>query len=769
MDEGCTKAVYTLFKQMFDKQLIYRGNYLVNWDPVHQTAISDDEVEYEEKQGKLYFIRYPLEEGGMITIATTRPETMLADVAVAVSKKDAHLVGKKVILPLQNRKIPIILDDYVDSEFGTGKVKITPAHDPNDYQMAKRHNLPMINMMTPDGRVNEQGGEFEGLTMAKARTAIVEALKKLDLLEKTEEHVHRVGRSYRSKAIIEPYLSKQWFIKMAPFKQRLIDLVKNDEVRLIPPEWKSTYFHWIENLRDWCISRQLYWGHRIPVYYHTHSEKIVCGGTEVPKEVLENPDEWRQDEDVLDTWFSSALWPFSTLGYPQQTKELKQFFPLSILITGHDILFFWVARMLMMSEFVFQKPPFPKVFLHGLIFGKSYWTQNEKGHISYVEEKERREYELGQPIPKGVHTKWEKMSKSKGNIIDPIQIVDEFGADAMRMALCSASTQNKQIDLDLRSFEEFKHFSNKVWNAARFALQNLTDKNAFVLDFDLDFNALELEDKWIMQRAKTTVELFCNGLDECQYEVATKAAYRFFWDELCAYYLELTKPVFFGKRGDSTLKKQKQWILLYALTIALRLLHPLAPFITEEIFSYLKQIPISITSTHPYTKDLIATLQSECLACALFPKLDYDFSSSIESFKKINEMLKFLRHLRASFKINPQDTLDVYMVCSPLQNSYIIELLGKTKPIYYVEALPDFEFASSAKINEVEVAVPLPKEYVEKEKARRKKEKETLEGDLISLKKRLENSAFLQNAPKDVIEQLKRRQKEIEDRLSFLA
>lgn len=390
MDDGNNKAVRKVFKKMYDDGFIYRGNYLVNWDSITQTALADDEVEHEEKDSFIWYFKYPIADSDkFITIATTRPETMLGDTAIAVSPKDERffsLKNKKVILPIVNRKLPVIEDSYVDPSFGSGAVKITPAHDPNDYEIGIRHKLESINIMNPDGTINENGLEFEGLKMADARKAIVEKMQSLGLVEKIEPYKLRVGVSYRSKAVIEPYLSKQWFVKTTAFKDKLISAVKDGKVKLIPKHWESTYFYWINNLRDWCISRNLWWGHQIPIWYNKEDpEKIICfDGDGLPPEVEKNPDQWRQEEDVLDTWYSSALWPFSALGWPDDFSEMKKYYPNAVLITGHDILFFWVARMILMGEYVMNEIPFHHTFIHGLIYGKSYWRTDSDGSISYV-------------------------------------------------------------------------------------------------------------------------------------------------------------------------------------------------------------------------------------------------------------------------------------------------------------------------------------------------------------------------------------------------
>jgi valyl-tRNA synthetase len=517
MDEGCNKAVRTVFHKMYQDGLIYRGDYLVNWDPVTQTALSDDEVEHEERSSFLWHIRYPLEDGkGHIVVATTRPETMLGDSAVAVHPDDERyrsLIGSRIRLPLTGRLIPIVADPFVDPQFGSGAVKITPAHDFNDYELGQRHNLQMINIMTPDGRINEEGGVFAGLSMEESRHQVLTKLKEEHLLERTEPHTLRVGLSYRSKAVIQPYLSKQWFVRMTHFKEQLLSAVREKRVSLIPPHWQETYEHWINNLRDWCVSRQLWWGHRIPIWYDkADPEHFICyAGEGVPPEVERDPARWQQDNDVLDTWFSSALWPFSTLGWPDQTEELKRFYPTSTLVTGHDILFFWVARMILMGEYVMRDVPFHNAFLHGLIYGKSYWRVRPDGMISYVDSAEKKRYDLGAPVPSDVESKWEKMSKSKGNVLDPIELIKDYGTDALRMALCSSVTYARQIDLDLRRFEEYKNFANKLWNGARFVLLNLQGGELPALSAEalmqgLDESELSLEDRWILSVLNRTIK-----------------------------------------------------------------------------------------------------------------------------------------------------------------------------------------------------------------------------------------------------------------------
>ncbi len=762
MDKDANLAVRTLFKKMFDEGLIYRGDYLVNWDPVTQTALADDEVEYEEKETKLWHFQYPLEEGeGHLTIATTRPETMLGDVAVAVSPKDPRykaLVGKNVILPIVNRKLPIVADTYVDPEFGTGVVKITPAHDPNDWELGKRHDLPLINILNADGTLNENGLEFEGLTMEEARLRVVKRMEELGHLDKIQPYTHRVGVSYRSKAIIEPYLSKQWFIRMEPFKKKLIDAVKKNKVKIIPKTWENTYFHWIENLRDWCISRQLWWGHRIPIWYH-ESERVICfEGEGKPPEVEKDPSGWTQDPDVLDTWFSSSLWPFSSLGWPHKTNELKKFYPNSVLVTGHDILFFWVARMIMMGEYVTGEVPFPETSLQGLIFGKSYWRENEDGGITYVSHEEEG---------KDIHSKWEKMSKSKGNVIDPIEIINTFGADAMRMALSASATHSPQIDLDRRRFEEFKNFTNKIWNGSRFVLMNLTITSEELME---GLSELGLDDRWILSVLNRTINEMGSHLKGYHFDRAAMRGYTFFWDEFCAYYVEMAKPTLFGKGGDS---KNKQKVLTLVLLAAIRLMHPIAPFITEEIFHLLKEkFPgLKESNPDPYTQEAIQALLSPACVVSPYPKVirKEDISPETEeTFAFVNEVVYAIRNIRAEMKLPPATATDVIIEGKTTlveKHQEIILSLVRIKGLVFNPKESPKGFTSSASVKDLKIIIPLPEEFQEREKERLAKEKEKLEKQIASLKNQLNNPNFVERAPKELVEKTKTQLEEAERKL----
>lgn len=770
MDPEVNKAVIKLFKKLFDEKLIYQGYYLVNWDPVTQTALADDEVEYEEKKDALYFIKYPITHSNkFIIIATTRPETLLGDTAVAVSKKDeryASFIGEKIKLPFTQREIPIVADHYVDPEFGTGAVKITPAHDFNDYEVAKRNDLQMINIMTPDGKINHNGGAFEGFSMQEARKKIVQELKEAGLLVKIEPYVHRVGTSYRSKAIIEPYLSKQWFIRMAPFAKKLRRAVEEADVKLYPDNWKNTYFYWIDNLRDWCISRQLWWGHRIPIWYNkSDPEKVICHIEEgLPKEVAENPGDWRQESDVLDTWFSSALWPFSTLGWPKKTNDLQKFYPNNLLITGHDILFFWVARMLMMGEYALEKLPFNEVILTGLIYGKSYWRKTSNGGITYVSPEERMSYDLGKTPPKDVHSKWEKISKSKGNAIDPREIIDLYGTCAMRMALASTSCQLRQIDLDRRKFEEYKNFANKVWNGARFVLTHLQNLSLKDLKEGLVLDRLALEDRWIILKLSETVKAVTSALDQYLFDQAAQKAYDFYWNELCAYYLEIVKPYLFDKAGSAKDKKQKQILLFVVLTASIRLLHPMAPFITEELFKTLKNIfPSQELDEMPdiFTTEALNALKAECCMVSYFPKSFSDetfFHKVDDEFNFLQKLIYSIRNIRGEMKLSPGMKTDLYIESNHStfieSHANILTALLPIQKIHFDQKCKE-AFSSTSHVEKTTITIPMPQELIAGEKRRLQKEEQKKLQSIEILKKKLSNESFIERAPKELVEKQK--------------
>jgi valyl-tRNA synthetase len=764
MDDVSTRAVKTMFKKMFDDGLIYRGDYLVNWDPLLQTAIADDEVEHEEKASSLWYFNYPVEgeKGRFLTIATTRPETMLGDTAVAVNPNDERykdLIGKKIRLPITDRIIPIIADRYVDPKFGSGAVKITPAHDFNDYEIGVRHNLEMINIMAPDASIN-------GMSVEAAREDVIQKMKALGLIEKIEPHTLRIGISYKSKAVIQPYLSKQWFIKMAPFKEKLLDAVRTEKVKIVPKDWEKTYFHWIENLRDWCISRQLWWGHQIPVWHNKKNpEQMICHIEEgLPEEVLKNPHDWVQEEDVLDTWFSSALWPLTTLGWPDNTDDFQTFYPTSTLITGHDILFFWVARMILMGEYATGKVPFEETFIHGLIYGKSYWRVQDDGNIAYAPAKERLAYELGEPLPKDILSKWEKMSKSKGNVIDPLEIIGEYGTDAMRFALTSSVTHARQIDLDRRRFEEYKNFANKLWNATRFILLNLEDLGP--LHENLDPKLFTLDDKWILSRLNQTIQDVNQKLTSYHFNEAAKQIYEFFWDEFCAYYLELSKPYLFAKAGSLEMRINKQHILLIVLLASVRLMHPIVPFITEEIFSLLKERFTIAAATDPYLKDVLEALSSEACIIAPYPEnlSPSDISQTTEAeFSLLNEVVYALRNIRAELQVPLGRSIDVYLMSDDTITLKFIydnrQILHSLVRIQNIESSHKHDLLSAAGatalVRGIKIFVPLPSELKAKEKLRLAKELEKLSLQLQSLEQKLQNPDFTSKAPEPLVTKTK--------------
>ncbi|MFN3407067.1 MAG: valine--tRNA ligase, partial [Caldimicrobium sp.] len=603
MDEGLSKAVREVFYRLWTEGLIYRGNYIINWCPRCHTALADLEVEFELKPGKLWYIKYPLEDhSGYIIVATTRPETLLGDTAVAVHPEDErykHLIGKFLILPLLNRRIPIIADKTVDPEFGTGAVKITPAHDFNDFEVAKRHNLPFVKVIDEWGKMTKEAGPYAGLERYEARKRIIEDLIKENLLQSEEDYNLVVGHCYRCNTIIEPLLSKQWFIKMKPLAQPGIAAVEYGFIQFYPENWKNLYFDWMKNIRDWCISRQIWWGHRIPVWYCN-----FCGEVIVSKEdKIETcpkcgSSDLIADEDVLDTWFSSALWPFSTMGWPEHTTTLKTFYPTSVLVTSFDIIYFWVARMIMMGLHFMGAIPFQKVYIHALV-------RDEKG---------------------------QKMSKSKGNVIDPLEIIEKFGCDALRFTLVALAAQGRDIKLSVKRIEGYKHFINKIWNAGRFVLMNIEGLDREDLK-SLDFNTLPLFSKWILHRLMTTIEKVRAKFEEMEFDQAAMALYHFFWDEFCDWYLEISKILL----KNDQYKKSTQAVLYLVLNYVLRLFHPFIPFITEELWNNLpfKEAPFLLKTTYPQKLDIpihqeelfIANLIMEIITSIRALKTEYNISA----------------------------------------------------------------------------------------------------------------------------------------------
>jgi len=553
MDEGLSRAVRAAFVRLYEKGLIYRGKYLVNWCPRCGTAISDLEVEHEEERGKLYWVRYPLVEGGYIEVATTRPETILGDTAVAVNPEDGRykgLVDKTAILPVLGRRIPIIADRAVDMEFGTGAVKVTPGHDPNDYEIGQRHNLPIVNAMKPDGTMSEEAGPYAGLDRYEARERLLADLEKEGLLIKVEDHLHAPGRCQRCHTMIEPLISEQWFIKIKPLAERALDVVRKGRIEIIPERFTKVYYNWLENIRDWCISRQLWWGHRIPVWYCSDCQALIAS-IEEPRECRScQGTNLRQDPDILDTWFSSALWPFSTLGWPDATEDLGYFYPTKVMETAYDILFFWVARMIMMGLECAGDIPFHIVYLHGLV---------------------RDEY-------------GEKMSRSKGNVIDPLEVMDEYGTDALRFTLMTGSTPGNDMRLSMQQVEASRNFANKIWNAARFVISNLPEEYNLP-GGDPWERDLTLPDRWILSRHNRLIEEVNRLMEGYQFGEAGRQIYEFLWGEYCDWYIEASKVALYGH--DEKAKERTRYVLVYVLERTLRLLHPFMPFVTEEIWQHL--------------------------------------------------------------------------------------------------------------------------------------------------------------------------------------
>ena len=663
LDEGCSEAVKEVFVRLYEKGLIYRGERIINWCPHCLTSISDAEVEYGEQAGHFWHINYPLADGsGVIEIATTRPETLLGDTAVAVNPDDPRyqdMVGKMLILPLVNKEIPIVADSYVDMEFGTGAVKITPAHDPNDFEVGLRHNLPVINVMTDDAHINENGGKYEGMDRYEARKAIVADLEKGGYLVKVKDHSHNVGSCYRCSTTVEPRVSKQWFVKMEPLAKPAIEAVKNGETRFIPERFDKIYFHWMENIKDWCISRQLWWGHRIPAYYCDD-----CGEMVVSKTAVETcpkcGGKMHQDEDTLDTWFSSALWPFSTLGWPNETEDLKFFYTTSTLVTGYDIIFFWVARMIFSAIEQTGKAPFETVFIHGLV-------RDAQGR---------------------------KMSKSLGNGIDPLAVIEEFGADALRLTLSTNNSPGNDMRYSDDKVRASRNFANKLWNASRFILMNLSDE---ITDESLP-ETLTAEDKWVLSQYNELVRQVTDNLDKFELGIAVAKLYDFIWDVFCDWYIELCKARLQAGGEES---KNAQKVLVYVMNNTLKLLHPFMPFITEEIWQAL-----------PHT--------GESIMVAKFPEYseELNFSEEEKEFGRVVDAIRAIRNARAEMNVPPSRKAKVYIETQYPEafkagERFFFRLAGASE----VEIAPEvkLEGAVSAVTDSARIFIPLA-DLIDKEK-----------------------------------------------------
>ncbi|MGN0335673.1 MAG: valine--tRNA ligase [Lachnospiraceae bacterium] len=711
MDEGCSEAVLEVFCRLYEKGYIYKGSRIINWCPVCQTSISDAEVEHEEQAGHFWHIDYPIKDSDkFVEIATTRPETMLGDTALAVNPEDERyqdIIGKTVIVPLINREIPVIADSYVDKEFGTGVVKITPAHDPNDFEVGRRHNLPEINILNDDATINENGGKYAGLDRYEARKLMVKELEESGLLVKIEEHVHNVGTHDRCGTTIEPMIKQQWFVKMEEMAKPAIEAVKNGDLTFVPERFDKTYLHWLENIRDWCISRQLWWGHRIPAYYCDE-----CGEIVVAKKAPEvcpkcGCRHLTQDPDTLDTWFSSALWPFSTLGWPEKTEELDYFYPTDVLVTGYDIIFFWVIRMVFSGYEQTGKSPFHHVLIHGLVRDS-----------------------LGR-----------KMSKSLGNGIDPLEIIDQFGADALRLTLITGNAPGNDMRFYMERVESSRNFANKIWNASRFIMMN--EETAEVPE-NIDLGTLTNADKWILSKVNTLAKDVTANMDKFELGIAVQKIYDFIWEEFCDWYIEMVKPRLYN--AEDTTKTAALWTLRTVLTNALKLLHPYMPFITEEIFCNLSEEESIMISAWPEYRE------------------EWDFAEDEFAVETIKEAVRAIRNVRAEMNVPPSRKAKVYVVSESeklrniFENGHIFfgSLGYANEVIVQTDKAGIAEDAVSVMIPEVEICMPFAELVdIDKEIERLKKEEGRLQKELARVQGMLGNEKFISKAPQSKIDEEK--------------
>ncbi|WP_096202796.1 valine--tRNA ligase [Bacillus sp. FJAT-45350] len=713
LDEGLSKAVREVFVRLYEKGLIYRGEYIINWDPQTKTALSDIEVIYKDVQGAFYHMKYPLTDGsGYIEVATTRPETMLGDTAVAVHPEDErykHLIGKKVTLPIVGREIEIVGDDYVDMEFGSGAVKITPAHDPNDFEIGNRHNLERILVMTEEGKMNENAAKYQGMDRFECRKQIVKDLQEDGVLFKIEEHMHSVGHSERSGAVVEPYLSTQWFVKMEPLAKQAIELQKSEnKVNFVPDRFEKTYLHWIENIRDWCISRQLWWGHRIPAWYHKQTGEIFVGHEE-PADI----ENWEQDTDVLDTWFSSALWPFSTMGWPdKEAVDFKRHYSTDVLVTGYDIIYFWVARMIFQGLEFTEERPFKDVLIHGLV-------RDSEGR---------------------------KMSKSLGNGVDPMDVIDKYGADALRFFLATGSSPGNDLRFYWEKVESTWNFANKIWNASRFALMNMDGLKYEEIDFS---GEKSIADKWILTRLQETIKDVTRLTDAYEFGEVGRILYNFIWDDFCDWYIEMAKLPLNGE--DEQAKKTTRSILAYVLDQTMRLLHPIMPFITEEIWQHLPHDGESITvaAWPQYTESLVD-------------------EETVKDMALLKEIIRSVRNTRAELNVPMSKKIELHVKAKDKQ---VLAQLEKGKG--YIEKfcnpeqlklgvdIPTPEKSMSQVLTGIELFLPLAGLLdLDAEIARLQKEVDKLDKEVERVQKKLSNQGFIAKAPENVIAEEKAKEKD---------
>ncbi|OXS68738.1 valine--tRNA ligase [Lysinibacillus sp. KCTC 33748] len=705
LDEGLSDAVKTVFVQLYEKGLIYRGERIINWDPAAKTALSDIEVIYKDVQGAFYHMKYPLADGsGYVEVATTRPETMLGDSGVAVHPNDEryqHLIGKTVILPIVGREIPIVADDYVDLDFGTGVVKMTPAHDPNDFEVGNRHNLERILVMNEDGTMNELAGKYNGMDRFECRKQIVADLQEAGVLIRIEEHTHSVGHSERSGAVVEPYLSAQWFVKMQPLADASLTLQKDEEgqVNFVPSRFENTYSRWMENIRDWCISRQLWWGHQIPAWYHNETGEVYVG-----KEAPADAENWTQDEDVLDTWFSSALWPFSTMGWPDETnEEFKRYYPTSTLVTGYDIIFFWVSRMIFQGlEFTGQRP-FKDVLIHGLV-------RDGEGR---------------------------KMSKSLGNGVDPMDVIDQYGADSLRYFLATGSSPGQDLRYTTEKVESVWNFANKIWNASRFALMNMEGMTYDEIDLT---GEKSVADKWILTRLNETIERVTSLAERYEFGEVGRELYNFIWDDFCSWYIEMAKLPLYG--DDEAAKKTTRSILAYVLDQTMRLLHPFMPFITEEIWQHLPH-------------------EGESITVAVWPtvRADLHFAEEADNMKLLMDIIRSVRNIRAEVNTPMSKKVPLYISAKDATtvtvleaNKAYLEKFCNPESLTIGENLEAPGQSMTAVVTGAELFLPLVGLInLEEEIARLEKELEKWAKEVKLVNGKLSNEKFVSKAPEALV------------------
>ncbi len=732
MDKGLSNAVLEVFIRLYKKNLIYRGNYIINWCPRCKTALSDEEAQHRDVDGMLYYIKYPIEKSKIqnpkskiedyLIVATTRPETMLGDVAVCVSPKDKrykHLKGKTAILPILNRKLKIIFDKRVDPKFGTGILKVTPAHDPVDFELGNIHKLEPINVMNADATINEVGGDFKGMDRFEAREAIIEELKERDLFVKSEPHKHAAGHCYRCHTMVEPRLSKQWFVKMKPLAKPALEAVKKGKIKFYPKHWTKIYINWMENIRDWCISRQIWWGHRIPIYYCKACQEVIASKIKPEKCSKCGSSEIEQDPDVLDTWFSSWLWPFSTFGWPEKTKELKYFYPTDVLVTAQEIIFFWVARMIMAGMEFMKDIPFKDVYIHGTV-------RDDTGT---------------------------KMSKSLGNIIDPIDIINQFGSDALRFSIISITAQGQDVFLSPQKFEIGRNFANKLWNASRFAMMNLKEESV-KKDLCQASNdpTLTLADKWILSRFYQMLGDFTKSLERYRINDAANRIYEFIWHEFCDWYLEIAKL---------TIKEAHTQVTLYkVLEKSLRILHPVMPFITEDIWQRLPR---------EYNIDSIMVTN--------LPHMQKEFiSKKIDSeMELLIDIIQAIRNLRATWRIEHNRKLDVFITAKKKDISI---LNANVTYINKLAAVGNLNISTKMKkpphsaisiIRDIEIFIPLEGVIdIDKEKKRLEEKFKNLQSELKRTEAKLKNKGFISKAPRDVIQKAEKRKKSLKTEMLSL-